>query len=88
MSPQYGATSDSEATQYLDGEIETVDKASQRARQIIREVSAEVAATYEAHPWILSVGATPTAHAAEKNKLLLGSKGKLKEGFLELHAGK
>lgn len=85
---QYDATSDAQAAQYLDGEIETVDRASQRARQIIRDVSSEVAASYESHPWILSVGATPTAHAADKNKKLLGSKGKLKEGFLELHAGK
>ena len=72
----YASTSSDEAAQFLSSEVETVNKAAELAKGLI---------SGERPPFVLSVGSTPTAHAASAE-----TRSKLKEllhGTLELHAG-
>lgn len=72
----YASTSSDEAERFLSSEVETVNKAAELAKGLI---------TDEQPPFVLSVGSTPTAHAASAS-----TRGRLQEllhGTLELHAG-
>lgn len=80
----YGSTSLPEASSFLSVEVQTVNKAAEIALQ---EISKQKFGTvHRSDPFILSVGSTPTAHAAgaEARQLL----SKTLHGNLELHAGK
>ncbi|KAJ9124127.1 hypothetical protein QFC22_000923 [Naganishia vaughanmartiniae] len=85
---QYSATSQTEASSYLDGEIQAVSEASKLAREIIAG-DTKLRGRYSERSFVLSVGATPTANAA----LIQSEDGKLVHGLpndhdeLELHAG-
>ncbi|KIM48233.1 hypothetical protein M413DRAFT_439955 [Hebeloma cylindrosporum] len=78
----YGSTSLSEASAFLSGEVESVNTAAKYALDSIRDSHPEAVVS---RPFILSVGSTPTAHAAgtETRKLL----SQILNGKLELHAG-
>ncbi|VDB99581.1 unnamed protein product [Peniophora sp. CBMAI 1063] len=72
----YASTSSDEAAQFLSSEVETVNKAAELAKNLL---------TDEQPPFVLSVGSTPTAHAASAE-----TRHRLREllhGTLELHAG-
>lgn len=76
----YVSTSLPQASSFLSDEVRTVNKAAEIA---LNEISGDTRCT---QPFILSVGSTPTAHAASteaKQQLLQALHGRL-----ELHAGK
>lgn len=74
----YASTSLSEASNFLSSEVQVVNIAAQTALGILPQSRFASAHT---QPFILSVGATPTAHAAS-TKVAKGM-----YGNLELHAG-
>ncbi|KAF8202911.1 putative serine dehydratase domain-containing protein [Pholiota molesta] len=78
----YGSTSLSEASEYLSQEVESVNAAAKSALEMIASKHPNAVVS---NPFVLSVGSTPTAHAAsaEARKALA----KLLHGVLELHAG-
>ncbi|TCD62211.1 hypothetical protein EIP91_007216 [Steccherinum ochraceum] len=77
----YASSSPEEASSFLTIELESVNNAAKLAKSRIEELKLD--ASREA--FILSVGSTPTAHAANlANKAKLAS---LLYGDLELHAG-
>ena len=78
----YASTSLEEASQFLSAELQAVNDAAKIATSIITQMN-----TVSSHntPFVLSVGSTPTAHAATpetKIRLLSALRGKL-----EIHAG-
>ena len=78
----YASTSLGEASQFLSAELRAVNEAAEIATSVIAQTD-----TISSHtaPFVLSVGSTPTAHAATpetKAKLLSSLHGKL-----EIHAG-
>jgi len=78
----YASTSLSEASKFLSGEVAAVNDAAMAALEITSHSIPSAALT---QPFVLSVGSTPTAHAAglETRKLLA----QVLHGALELHAG-
>ncbi len=78
----YGSTSLSEASEFLSKEVESVNIAAKSALEVISSSYPEAVIS---KPFVLSVGSTPTAHAAnaETRKQL----SELLYGDLELHAG-
>ncbi|KAF8971342.1 hypothetical protein BDZ97DRAFT_1786008 [Flammula alnicola] len=78
----YGSTSLSEASIFLSHEVESVNIAAKSALEMI---SSSYPGAVVSKPFVLSVGSTPTAHAAsaETRKLL----SEVLHGVLELHAG-
>jgi D-serine ammonia-lyase len=78
----YASTSLLEATKFLSGEVAAVNDAAQAALEIISRSTPSATLT---QPFVLSVGSTPTAHAAslETRKML----SQVLHGTLELHAG-
>ena len=78
----YGSTSPQEAADFLSEEVKSVNLAAKIALDTISSLQDEVVVT---KPFILSVGSTPTAHAAstETRKHL----SEVLHGDLELHAG-
>lgn len=81
-SSSYGSTSLDQATSVLSREVKSANRAAEVAREIIAD---KRASGYENVEFVLSVGSTPTAHAAsaatrQKVESLL-------HGKLELHAG-
>jgi len=78
----YASTSLDEASQFLSEELQAVNAAAEIATSLIAQTS-----TASSHntPFVLSVGSTPTAHAATPE-----TKAKLHSslhGKLEIHAG-
>ena len=78
----YASTSLSEASNFLSGEVAAVNDA---ARAVLELISHSTPSASLTQPFILSVGSTPTAHAAsiETRKTL----SQVLHGTLELHAG-
>lgn len=78
----YASTSLSEASSFLSSEVDAVNTAARTALDLLTS-----AANIEAHtqPFVLSVGSTPTAHAASAETRALLSQAL--HGTLELHAG-
>ncbi|KAF8807371.1 hypothetical protein BYT27DRAFT_7189458 [Phlegmacium glaucopus] len=78
----YASTSLPEASNFLSGEVAAVNDAAMAALEIITRCTPSATLT---QPFVLSVGSTPTAHAAglETRKLLA----QVLHGTLELHAG-
>jgi len=78
----YASTSLDEASQFLSAELQAVNDAAKIATSIIAQMN-----TVSSHntPFVLSVGSTPTAHAATpETKIKLHSS---LHGKLEIHAG-
>lgn len=78
----YASTSLDEASQFLSAELQAVNEAAEMATSLIAQM--DIVSSHNA-PFVLSVGSTPTAHAATpetKAKLLSSLHGKL-----EIHAG-
>ena len=78
----YTSTSLDEASQFLSAELQAVNDAAELATSVIAQMN-----TVPSHntPFVLSVGSTPTAHAATPE-----TKAKLHSslhGKLEIHAG-
>lgn len=80
----YGSTSLCEASSFLSGEVQTVNRAAEIALEEISKQNSGI--VHRSNPFVLSVGSTPTAHAAsaEARKIL----SQTLHGNLELHAGK
>ncbi|KXN90059.1 D-serine dehydratase [Leucoagaricus sp. SymC.cos] len=80
-SNSYSSTSLSEASSFLSGEVQIVNKAAEIA---LTEISGHGDTTHFTRPFVLSIGSTPTAHAAsaEARNLLT----QVLNGSLELHA--
>lgn len=78
----YASTSQSEASSFLSVEIQSVNSA---ARLALDELSKSPSVCGVQKPFVLSVGSTPTAHAAsaETRQRLAGEL----HGTLEIHAG-
>lgn len=77
----YASTSLDEASSFLSGEVQAVNTAAQKATSILKSLEKDPSET----PFVLSVGSTPTAHAASaETKATLST---LLQGELELHAG-
>ncbi|KAF8078656.1 putative serine dehydratase domain-containing protein [Lyophyllum atratum] len=78
----YASTSSSEASSFLSGEVDAVNSAAEAG---LAALSVSLSKESHQQPFVLSVGATPTAHAAsaETRELLSSSL----HGILELHAG-
>ena len=78
----YASTSLTEASKFLSGEVAAVNDAAMATLEIISRSPPSAAVT---QPFVLSVGSTPTAHAAslETRKMLA----QVLHGTLELHAG-
>ncbi|KAF5313039.1 hypothetical protein D9619_003555 [Psilocybe cf. subviscida] len=78
----YASTSLSEASAFLSGEVQCVNIAAKSALDLLKSGFPEASVS---KPFVLSVGSTPTAHAAsaEAKKLL----SEVLHGALELHAG-
>ncbi|KAG6868602.1 hypothetical protein C0993_000628 [Termitomyces sp. T159_Od127] len=78
----YASTSFSEASTFLSAEMEAVNTAAKAALVALAESSDR---TVHQQPFVLSVGSTPTAHAAssETSNMLSATL----SGVLELHAG-
>jgi D-serine deaminase-like pyridoxal phosphate-dependent protein len=80
----YGSTSLCEASSFLSVEVQTVNKA---AEIVLGEISKQNSGTvHRSNPFVLSVGSTPTAHAASAEARQILSQ--TLHGNLELHAGK
>jgi hypothetical protein len=78
----YDSTSLQEATSLLTGEVRLANDAAALALQVLAESGTKAANN---QPFVLSVGTTPTAHAATSEaKLQMTS---MLNGTLELHAG-
>ncbi|KAJ6499690.1 putative serine dehydratase domain-containing protein [Mycena vitilis] len=78
----YASTSASQAESFLSSEVHAVNGAAEIALPIL---AASANATAHNQPFVLSVGSTPTAHAATaESKAVLST---LLHGKLELHAG-
>lgn len=79
----YGSTSLPEASSFLSHEVQTVNRAAEIA---LEEISKGSDNSHHSQPFVLSIGSTPTAHAAgaESRQILSESL----HGKLELHAGK
>ena len=78
----YGSTSPSQASSFLTSEVETVNKA---AKMALDRLLGSPGGKIERPPFVLSIGATPTAHCASaETRARLQS---LLHGTLELHAG-
>jgi D-serine deaminase-like pyridoxal phosphate-dependent protein len=77
----YGSKSLSEASSFLSTEVESVNEAAKLASELLGEVEL----TKHNQPFVLSVGATPTAHAFSETALAMLKS--LLHGDLELHAG-
>lgn len=78
----YASTSLDEAASFLSSEVEAVNTAAGLALAILSGAPELQAPT---QPFVLSVGSTPTAHAASVDtKVKLST---LLHGSLELHAG-
>ncbi|KAH9486964.1 D-serine dehydratase [Psilocybe cubensis] len=78
----YASTSLSDASAFLSGEVRAVNIAAEYALDMISKLNHRVDVT---QPFTLSVGSTPTAHAASKQTRELLSE--VLHGTLELHAG-
>ncbi|KAF9457068.1 hypothetical protein BDZ94DRAFT_1285467 [Collybia nuda] len=78
----YASTSLSEASSFLSSEVEAVNSAAKIA--LAMRSSLQNIETYQ-EPFVLSVGSTPTAHAASADTRALLSREL--HGVLELHAG-
>ena len=77
----YASTSFDQASSFLSAEVESVNSAAELALKIASSLGVELIS----QPFVLSVGSTPTAHAASaETKAKLSS---LLHGSLELHAG-
>ncbi len=77
----YASTSLDEASSFLSGEVGAVNTAAAAAKSILKSLGKEGPDV----PFKLSVGSTPTAHAASaETKAALST---LLHGELELHAG-
>lgn len=81
-SNSYGSTSLSEASSFLSGEVQIVNRAAELA---LKKIAEHPNVTHCTQPFVLSVGSTPTAHAAGGEALQ--SLSKILHGSLELHAG-
>lgn len=82
----YGSKNLSTATSFLTEELQCTNEAAQIVGKILQEQGNEIRHRY---PLVLSVGCTPTAHAANKapsNDVLVRLRKEL-QGDLELHAG-
>ncbi|TFK77130.1 hypothetical protein BDN72DRAFT_830301 [Pluteus cervinus] len=78
----YGSTSLADATSFLSSEAESVNTA---ARMALEMFSDSPQRNKHTNPFVLSIGSTPTAHAAGENaKIALQE---ILNGKLELHAG-
>lgn len=78
----YASTSLSEASLFLSSEVEAVNSAAEVALDVLSGLP--VKEEYK-QPFVLSVGATPTAHAASaETRAILSTR---LHGTLELHAG-
>ncbi|GLB36122.1 putative serine dehydratase domain [Lyophyllum shimeji] len=78
----YAAKSPSQASSFLSAEVEAVNTAAEAA---LAALNASSGKEYHQQPFVLSVGATPTAHAASaETRRMLSS---MLHGVLELHAG-
>lgn len=78
----YASTSLTEASSYLSSEVDAVNSAAAVALNMF---SGSSAMQVHQQPFVLSVGSTPTAHAASAETRALLSKEL--HGTLELHAG-
>lgn len=78
----YASTSPSEASSFLSSEVEAVNSAAEVAKAVLSGLPNTEA--YK-QPFVLSVGSTPTAHAASAETRALLSREL--HGILELHAG-
>ncbi|KAE9408117.1 hypothetical protein BT96DRAFT_1013592 [Gymnopus androsaceus JB14] len=77
----YASTSFDQASSFLSAEVESVNSAAEFALKTASSMGVELIS----QPFVLSVGSTPTAHAASaETKAKLSS---LLHGSLELHAG-
>ncbi|KAI5890480.1 uncharacterized protein SCHCODRAFT_02631982 [Schizophyllum commune H4-8] len=76
----YASTSQSEASKFLTGEVNSVNDAAEFAASILGEDVKN-----HQQPFVLSVGSTPTAHSASTETRAKVST--LLHGKLELHAG-
>ncbi|KAL1741199.1 putative serine dehydratase domain-containing protein [Schizophyllum fasciatum] len=76
----YASTSQSEASKFLTGEVNSVNDAAEFAFSILGE-----GVKNHQQPFVLSVGSTPTAHSASAETRAKVST--LLHGKLELHAG-
>ncbi|KAK7058991.1 hypothetical protein VNI00_001615 [Paramarasmius palmivorus] len=77
----YASTSLTEASSFLSGEVDAVNTAAGSALEVLAKSNINA----PSQPFILSVGSTPTAHAASaETRAMLSS---LLHGTLELHAG-
>ena len=78
----YASTSLEEASKFLSNELDTVNKAVGVALELLKK---SPNASLYSSPFVISVGATPTAHAASvETRLRLERE---LNGVLELHAG-
>ena len=78
----YGSKSLSEASEFLSKEVDSVNTAAKSALDMIVNSYPDAVVS---KPFVLSVGSTPTAHAASaETKQLLSQ---MLYGALELHAG-
>lgn len=78
----YGSTSLDEASAFLSSEVDLVNRSAKQAKELMTDIANSVV---HQQPFVLSVGSTPTAHAAtEETRAKLSS---LLHGTLELHAG-
>jgi len=81
-SSSYGSTSLDQATSVLSREVESANRAAELAREILADTRSP---GYQNVEFVLSVGSTPTAHAASTaTRQKVDS---LLHGKLELHAG-
>lgn len=82
----YDSKNSNEANSYLSTEMQSLD----RAAQLVKQVSSSISSAKIRSPLVLSVGSTPTAHAAGtsgQSGAAVAMKSKLTGGELELHAG-
>ncbi|PWN34160.1 uncharacterized protein FA14DRAFT_124625 [Meira miltonrushii] len=82
----YDSKNSNEANSYLSTEMQSLD----RAAQLVKQVSSSIPSAKIRTPLVLSVGSTPTAHAAGtsgQSGAAVAMKSKLTGGELELHAG-
>ncbi|KAF7300630.1 D-ser-dehydrat domain-containing protein [Mycena chlorophos] len=79
----YASTSASEASAYLSREVNAVNDAAAIALPLL---AASTNAALYTSPFVLSVGSTPTAHAATPDSAVRSAVSTL-NGTLELHAG-
>ncbi|CAO1612606.1 unnamed protein product [Parajaminaea phylloscopi] len=82
----YGSRSVDEAEVRLTEEIEAADKAGVVAQSVLLSGNATDASRHT-QPFVLSVGSTPTAHAAHQFVATKKALASLKGGQVELHAG-